>query len=525
MKKENILKGSNIVLLTLIFTFFLVFASVFVFNDFAQAEKNILKIAGASHLAAFDPQLETTSLSMVMHIYETLVVFTDENFSKIEPVLADRWETTPDGLEWTFYLKKGIKFSDGSPFNAEAVKFTLERIMDQKTASPNRAKVEAIDKVIVADEYTVKIRTKQPYAPLLENLATYHLSMLSPSATKKYSIKDYGMHPVGTGPYMLEKYDISGETVLLRNPNYHGEPGNFERISYRAVPEVASRVMMLQTNEVDIVTGLVPEVVSQLKADKNVEVVIKPSTYMISFANMIWKGKPYDNKLVRQAMMYAVDREAIVKSLLMGYGTVADGPFAPGAQGYKKFGGYKYNPEKAKELLRQAGYPDGFSMNVWATEKYMKARQVSEAVQGYLAEVGIKVKLNIAEWATYVTEVYSNIGDRGLQMDGASIPTAHWRIQRIWGTQQMPSPTQLPPNRSAYSNPKVDELLNEASKIFDLDKRIKLYQDAQAIIWEDAPYLWLFSQVQIIGVREGIKGYFFYGNEDFSMTHAYVETK
>lgn len=487
----------------------------------ASDGKSILRIAGGSHLTAFDPQLETTSLSMDMHIYETLVVFSDENFSKIEPVLAERWENSTDGLEWTFYLKKGIKFSDGSPFNAEAVKFTLERMMDPATASPNRAKVEQIDKVTAVDENTVKITTKQPYAPLLENLATYHLSMLSPSATKKYSVKDYGMHPVGTGPYMLEKYDISGESILVRNPNYRGKPGNFERISYRAVPEAASRVMMLQNNEIDIATALIPEVVSQLKADKNIEVVIKPSTFMISLNHMIWKGKPYDNKLVRQAMMYAVDREAIVKSILLGNGAAADGPFSPGVQGYIKLGGYEYNPEKAKELLKQAGYPDGFSMVMWAPEgRYMKARQVSEAVQGYLAKVGIKAELKMSEWATYGTEMQSNIGDRGMQMLGSSIPTAHWRIQRIWGSQKMASATQLPSNSSMYSNPQVDALLAQAAKTFKLEDRVKLLQDAQKIIWDDAPYLWLYSQVQIIGVRKGLSGYFFYGNEDWRMVDA-----
>lgn len=477
-----------------------------------------LRIAGGSHLDAFDPQLETTSLSIDMHIYDTLVDFGDENYGSIVPSLAERWENSADGMTMTFYLKRGVRFSDGSPFNADSVKFTLERILDPKTASPNRAKVAEISQVDVVDDYTVKISTRRPYAPLLENLATYHLAMLSRGATSKYSVLEYGMHPVGTGPYMLESYDISGETVLVRNPNYHGAPGGPERITYQPVPEVSARVIMLQTGDIDIATGLSPESVPPLEADPNIEVISKPSTMMVSFTQMIWKGAPYDNKLVRQAMMYAVDREAIVKTILGGYGVVPKGPFSPGVQAFTEFGGYEYNPEKAKELLALAGYPNGFSTIALVPEgRYMKAREVSEAVQGYLAQVGIKIELRVSEWATYVTEFPSTLIDRGMHMLGSSIPTAHWRIERIWGTQKQPEKDKLPPNTSMYSNPEVDRLLSEASQNFSLEERNKLYAQAEKIVWEDAPELWLFGQSQLIGVRKGFSGYKFYGNQDWRL--------
>ncbi|MBA8906068.1 ABC transporter substrate-binding protein [Aminobacter ciceronei] len=484
----------------------------------AKSEAEEVRIAGGSHLDAFDPQLEVTSLSVAMHIYDTLVDFGDENYGSIVPSLAERWDNSEDGLTWTFYLKKGVKFSDGSPFNADSVKFTLERILDPKTASPNRAKVAEISKVDVVDDYIVKITTRKPYAPLLENLATYHLAMLSRSATSKYSVLEYGMKPVGTGPYMLESYDISGETVLVRNPNYYGTPGTPDRISYTPVPEVSARVIMLQTGEVDIATGLSPESLPPLEADPNIEVISKPSTMMVSFTHQMWKGAPYDNKLVRQAMMYAVDREAIVKTILGGYGVVPKGPFSPGVQAFADFGGYEYNPEKAKELLAEAGYPNGFSTIALAPEgRYMKAREVSEAVQGYLAQVGINVELKMSEWATYVTEFQSTLIDRGMHMLGSSIPTAHWRIQRIWGTQKMPDKDHLPPNTSQYSNPEVDRLLSEASQNFSLEERNKLYAQAEKIVWEDAPELWLFGQSQLVGVRKGFSGYKFYGNQDWRL--------
>jgi len=480
-----------------------------------------LRVASGSHLDAFDPQLEVTSLSVDMHIYDTLVDFSDENYKNIVPSLAERWENSGDGLTWTFFLKKGVRFSDGSPFNAEAVKFTIERILDPKTASPNRAKVAEVDRVEIIDENTVKIVTKRPYAPLLENLATYHLAMLSPAATKKYTVLEYGMHPVGTGPYKLESYDISGETVLVRNPNYHGKQGRPDRITYRPVPEVSARVIMLQTGDVDIATGLTPEVVSRIKDSKNLDVITKSSTMMVSFTNQMWKGAPYNNKLVRQAMMYAVDRQAIVKTVLGGYGNVPKGPFSPAAQAYVDIGGYEYNPNKAKELLAQAGYPNGFKMTALAPEgRYMKEREVSEVVQAYLAQVGITVELRMSEWATYTTQFQSTSVDRGMHMLGSSIPTAHWRIERIWGTQAKPSENRLPPNTSGYSNPKVDELLKQASETFSFDARNKIYGDIQNIIWEDAPELWLFGQSQIIGVRKGISGYTFYGNQDWRVDQA-----
>jgi ABC-type transport system substrate-binding protein len=312
-----------------------------------------------------------------------------------------------DNLTWTFRLRKGIKFHDNTPFNAEAVKFNFERILNPETGSPSRTAFTPIKKITVIDEYTVAFSTDKPNAPLLENLVQNWASISSPEAMKKWG-KDYGQHPVGTGPYKLKEWTLGERCVIERYEGYFGKRPNPDVIIYRPVPEEGARVVELESGNADIVADIPPEAAELLKKNPGVKMWVIPSTFQIDF-ELNCARAPFNDVRVRKAVNYAVDRKAIVEKILGGYGTVPDGMFTSGTQGYAKLTPYPYDPVKAKQLLAEA-YPAGYKEKVvlWSTSgRYIKDKLVSEAVQGYLNQIGLQIEFRAWEWSSYQKTLYS----------------------------------------------------------------------------------------------------------------------
>lgn len=490
--------------LAFLLSFFISGASI---PSVIAAESKIIFVEG-SDIDTLDPQITRSRPSEIPidHIYNKLVKWKDTELSEIVPDLAESWETSKDGLIWTFKLRKGIRFTDGSPFNAHAVKFSLERILDKKTASPNRSLFIPITEIETPDDYTIRLKTKTPFASLLENLAAAAGGMLSPSAVNRWG-DDFGRNPVGTGPFILEKW-IPGEmAVLVKNKNYFGKPANIDKIIYKPVPEGSARAIELESGQADIVNRIPPEAVARLKANPNLNIRIIPSTFQV-FWELNSRKAPFNDIRVRKAVNYAVDKEAIVDKILGGYGSVPDGLFPPGVQARMKLLPYGYDPERAKSLLAEAGYPKGFKTKLWTTHgRYMKDKEVAEAIQGYLARIGIETEFKIWEWSAYQKTIYSPaIEDGGMWILGTSIPTADWRLTRKFTTGD-------PSNLTGYSNPKVDELLMKARATMDYTKRMDLYKEIQRIVWDEAPWLFVYNQVQIIGMKKEIEGLEVFGYE------------
>ena len=461
-------------------------------------------------VTTLDPTLvsDTPTWTAINLLYDTLVTW-DPNM-KLVPLLAAKWATSDDRKTWTFDLRPGVKFSDGSPFNAEAVKYSVERTLKPETGSVVRAIFEGIvDKVEPGGENQVKITTKNPYPDLLTVLASPSAAMYSPSATEKYDVKEYGRNPVGTGPYMVKEWTTGERLVMVPNPSFWGEKPRTPQITYRPIPEAATRAALLRTGEADIVVKLPPEEIRNLESAPNVDVLRLDSMYQISFELHVEKDDPpLKDKRVRQALNYAVDKEAISKSILQDLGAPIRSPFGPGIDFRVEQEPYKYDPARAKQLLTEAGYPNGFKMELWSPQgRYLKDGEISEAVQGYLKAVGIDAGLRIWEWAPY-TQAVRQDATRQAMMLGRATPGADFFVTRLFTKGAI---GQF--NSTGFTTEKTEDLIPKARSTFDESERAQLYREIQATVWDEAPWIFLYNQKALVGTRKDVQGFGMWSHE------------
>lgn len=472
-------------------------------NQANQGNKTLNFIEGVD-VTTLDPAFATDrpTQTVLRHLFENLVD-TDPATGGVRPWLATSFKVSPDKKQWTFQLKPGVKFADGKPLNAAVVKASLERLMDPKLAAPNLTLLGTVTAIEAPQDLEVRMTTKEPFAPLLENLA-------HPGA----AIVPLGfdpIKPVGSGPYQLQERQSGVKLVLPRNTGYGGAKPVWDQILYRPVTEPAARAIALSSGEAQIVKALNPESVADLKSDPKLEVLVKPSTFQISF-EINNRLKPFDDPRVRRALNLAVDKKALISSLLRGMGSEPAGPVPPGAQWPLTLKGYDYNVEEAKRLLAEAGVKPGTPLEIWTSQgRYAKDKEMAEAVSSYLKAVGFATTIKVMEWGTYVKEIENEQKTAALYILGSSVPTLDWRLTRNFLSTSTNSYT-------GYKNAEVDRLLLEARNVFDDATRKELYDKVQRAVWDDAPYLFLFNQVQIIGVQKGVTGLVVYGHEilDFS---------
>lgn len=484
---------------------------------FAQDTKP-LRIVQGPNFDTLDPAVSKSTPTQVVlrGLFNTLVKWNDPSMSKIIPDLAESWSSSEDGLVWTFKLRQGVKFSDGSIFNAEAVKFNIDRILDPKLGSSNRSQLSDISEVKIIDPYTVEIVTKAPAPTLLEKLTETYASMSSPTAVKA-DPSGYSQHPVGTGPYTLVKW-IPGESLTLKKKTeYFGKPGKSESMVFRPIPEGVARVIELQTGNADIAFNIPPESASDVKDNNEAELLVKPSSFQMFFELNTAKP-PFNDPRVRLAVNYAIDRSAIIEKIMHGYATVPTGIFPEGIQGRVAQKPYPYDPEKAKELIAEV-YPDGIKEKVviWTPNgRYPKDKTVSEVVQSYLNAIGIKTEFKVWEWAAYTKTLYKpnpGVGTgkgsnaANMWLFGTGIVQADYRTRRKFYSTHAS-------NLTGYNNPKIDTLLDKASTELNYEKRMGYFEELQDIVWNEAPNaLTLYNGVQLIGVAKGVKGLEIYSNE------------
>jgi len=346
------------------------------------------------------------------HIYDTLVQYKHGTI-EIEPGLAESWDISEDGKEWTFHLRKGVKFHDGTDFKADDVVFNYKRFLDKThpyymvgggwSYFEYLLGSEIVD-IVAVDDYTVKFILKDKFAPFLVSLAYYSSGIISPEALQKWG-EDFGRHPVGTGPFKLEEWVPDQYVSLVANENYWGGRPYLDRIIVKEVPEASTRLLELQGGKAHVLHAVSPEQMEILKADPTVKIVQIPG------ANLSWillnqKFPPLNIKEVRQAINHAVDLDTIVKKLWAGTAIRAINPYPPTMPCWNdKIKPYEYNPEKAKQMLAAAGYPNGFEMEI----SYSRPRpylpypaQTAAAVAADLEKVGIKVTLREREWGEFV---------------------------------------------------------------------------------------------------------------------------
>lgn len=444
-------------------------------------------------------------------IFETLV-YRDTD-SSIQPGLAESWTTSEDGTVWTFKLREGVKFHDGETFNAEAVKYNIERLQDPETAAPKASVVDMVASVDVVDEYTVAFNLTEPSGVFLAQISSYTTGMMSPKAAEEYG-EAFGQNPVGTGPLKLESWDYGSSLVMTRFDDYWGEKATVDSVTFRIVPEDASRVMMLKTGDADIVQGIPPIQIAELETDENVKVLIETG-YRTIFLGMNSTVEPLNDVRVRQAVNYAIDRESIIQNVMRNVASYPDSFMVSNvidnsAQG---LGCYEYNPEKAKELLAEAGYSDGFSLTLSTPEgRYPMDRQVAEVVQAMLMEVGINAEINVLDWGAYSEQ--ATAGQHQFFLLGMGCPTGdpEFNLYMNFGTG-------APQNYSRFSNATVDQLLEEQATILDVEERKEVMYQIQEELKNDACGAPLYYEQQTYGCGADIDGLIIYPDENVKLAY------
>lgn len=506
---------------TVVFVFMLVVAlGLTLGSSNLRAEIKELKISIGIDADTLNPQEQTTTLiqNICDLIYDTLFYQTPEG--KLEPRLATGYEVSKDGLSYTLHLRKGVKFSDGTPFDAKALKLTLDRAIDPKLRVPLRFAIGMIKEVKIVDDYTIQIELKDPFVPFGPTLSLSIVSPISPAAIEKYG-EDVRQNPVGAGPYVLKEWVKGDRIVLERNENYYGPKPTVARMVFQIVPEASTREAMLRAGQIDIAYKPLPSNVAALQADPKITVEMPLDTRTI-FMGLNYKKGVTTNKLVRQAFNYAVDKKAIVKKILFDTAVPMDGPVAPILFGYHKMAQqYEYDPEKAKELLKKANFDFNQTVHMRTPQgRYLFDTQVSEAVQAYLQAIGVKVELRTYDWPTYIAGLLKPIEETELEVFllgwGPLVLDAD---MGLYG--QFHSSTNPPKGLGAahYSNPEYDQVIEATRQEQDPQKRLELFKKASEIVWDDAPWIWLHVEKFVIAYSSKIKGMVVTSTEKFYPTY------
>jgi peptide/nickel transport system substrate-binding protein len=469
-------------------------------GDELQVAQELIVLTG-SDASTFDPHFCTDSATEIFNknMYNNLVRFNSE--MELVPDLAESWSVSEDNLTWTFKLRQGVKFHDGTPFNAESVKVSFERVLNPDTGSPRRSVMEIIDKVEVVDESTVNITTKTPCGSLLQQLAHPVAAIISPTALDTYG-EEYSSHPVGTGPFKFVEWKIGEELVLERNEDYFDNPPQVAKVYFRVVPEDATRSLLLESGSADIAMRLPVTEVERLEGNAEISISESDTVMTMYVALNNNKGALKDAR-VRQALNYAVDKSVIVNDILGGLATVADAPISPYTWGYASIGTYPYDVEKAKQLLDEAGYANGLELELWTpVGRYLMDTQVSENLQAQWAEAGINVKIRQWEFQALMSEVKKGEFDMVLLGWSPSTGDADQGLYPLFHSSQWPPAS----NRAHYSNATVDKLLEDAKLEVDSEKRAELYKQAQQIITDEAVWTFLYYPKQALAFRSNISG-------------------
>jgi peptide/nickel transport system substrate-binding protein len=445
-------------------------------------------------------------------IVETLVTFPEES-TQLVPGLAESWTIGKDGLQYTFKLRRGIKFHDGTPLDAAAVKFSIERQIDPNHPAAKLGKypfanyffgnVKAVE---VLSEERVAFLLKEPRASFLAILTAGAASIVSPTAVMK-SGADYPMHPVGTGPFRYVSWDRGQRVILEKNPAYWKYPVKIDRVIYRPIVEDQARLTEFLTGTLDLIVGVPADFVSQLESSPKATLQKQVGTH-VWYLGINNQKKPFDDKRVRQALNYAVNKDAIVRDVLKGTGSPSRGPVLPGTWAAESaLKAYAYDPERAKKLLADAGYPGGFSTTLWVPESGSGMQSpvaMSTVMQSNLKAVGVNVTLQTMEWGAYLARLRSKEQELFALSWMAGTEDPDMVMYPLLHSSQW---TPNGPNRALYKNARFDELLNQARLTTDQAKRGALYREAQRILVDDAPWVFVDHEIQIAALAKRVQGF------------------
>lgn len=425
-----------------------------------------------------------STLLAARQIYDTLVV--NEN-GEFKESVAEEW-TQEDPNTWIFYLRDDVTFHDGEQLTATDVKASLERLASSD--SPLSGLWGNLDQVEAVDESTLKITTIEPLGTMLSNLS---LMFIVPA--DKADDEEFFRKPIGSGPFMVESFASEQELVTSAFPEYWNGPAELNKLTFLDIPEDSSRITALNTGEIDITWTIPPDQISELESTDNITLESAPG-YLYYFTWFNSSEEPFDDVRVRRAMLHAIDSETIIDSLFSGVAEELLSPIPSSVFGYSEQEPYEFNPELSRELLEDAGYPDGFSTSViFDRSGGPQIQQLMDIMRSYWADIGVTVELEASERAEWLERLLALDWEMDLQTNTVITGDADYTLGRLYTSEA---------NRTGYKNEELDEYLAQAQTTTDLDERQELYAKASEIIWEDAVGLFPLQLNQVYALRSNI---------------------
>ncbi|MBN9388152.1 MAG: ABC transporter substrate-binding protein [Chloroflexi bacterium] len=465
----------------------------------------IFKVGVTQDAVGFDPHVTnaTASYRVLENVYGGLMRFNEK--LEIQPDLATSYVQN-DPTTYTFTLRKGVKFHSGKPFTSADVVYSLNRVKDPAVASPRAAQLAPIASMETPDDYTVVIKLKTAYSPFLSVLA----DNITTAIVNKATVEANGgkldeKHADGTGPFKLTEYVPNTRIVVVKNPDYYiqGRP-YLDGITFTPIPDDTARSTAVRTGAVDFVEYAPAKDLDLFKKDSNL-VVTGDANNNVRFLAFNLTVKPFDNVKVRQAIAYAVDRQQVLDAAVNGAGTPLDaGPYLPSYWPGLQQPIYKQDLAKAKSLLAEAGFPNGFSAKLKNTPTYSFLGNAGIVVQEQLKAVGINFEIVSEEWSVFLKDYLGKNFEACVSgYSGFVDPDAPLTNNYVTGKAN---------NFMSYSNPEYDKLVQQASEISDQAQRAKLYQQAQTILANDAPMVFLYAANQYEAMAKYVTGYLHYPN-------------
>jgi len=436
----------------------------------------------------------------------------------VVPLLAESYTFNPNATEFTFKLRKGVKFHDGTPFNAEAVRVNIARLMSGKLKRSSLLK--PVKELVIVDEHTVKFVLNEPFGAFINTVAHPGTLMLSPASIAKYG-ENVSKNPVGTGPYIFAEW--TGDMVKIkRNPDYWRGPVNVDSITFRPIPENGSRLAMLRAGQAQYIYPMPAELLKLAQSDPKVEIIERPSI-VERYLVLNTRYAPLADPRVRQAINYALDKQAIIRIAWAGAAGEADSIIPPNLQFYQKQGAWPYDVAKAKTLMKEAGYENGFRV-LFLTPNPSNRLRATEMVQQQLKEIGITGEIQSMDVASFYNKLESHRADDpnpvpfiGFGGWSSSTGDADWGIRPLLATASFPPSGS---NFGFFSDKKVDELIQAGLASADPAVRRDAYAKCQEALWPMAPWGYLFVDTLLAAKSKNLKGIYPLPDGGFSVEEA-----
>lgn len=527
-----------------IFTVTLSYGSetVGIYNNLISSFHNLnttkkLVIGRASDSISLDPgdTTDMDSIKVTVNIFETLVKYESEG-REIVPCLAVSWRSSEDGLTWVFNLRQGVRFQDGTTFDAHAVVFNFQRWMDMQNPYHDgqfnywnyvfNGFPGLVRSVTALTDYNVEIKLSNPYAPLINALAMPVFGIESPEAIKKYC-KEVYKHPVGTGPFCFKSWEPNKNIILIRNDDYWGGLAKVDEVEFKVIPSNSERLEQLKQGVIHIADNLGPDDVSEIEGDQNLRLLLRPC-FNVGYIALNNERSPYDKRDVRMAISLAINKDEMIKEVFADLAKPAKTLIPPLLWGYNEsIEPSEYNPLKAIKLLEKAGYPQGFKTTLWVMNcprnYFPKPIETAEYIKNSLKKVNIEATIKTFNWDEYLSRL--NKGEHEMALigwTGDNIDPDNFFNTLLFSDNAKPGYVG---NYSFYKDKEVDALIIQARQTNNKTFREYLYRRLLGIVNYDMPSIPLVHTMPMLAERTSVKGYAPYITGVESLENVDINTK